>query len=279
MKLCDLNPFLRFAAQFNYISCNNPVIVSDCRLFYVLSGKADIYIENQHYSLEPNSLFYCCGGSEYNIISPEGFAPISINFDLNQQNNAYRMPFPPRNLSTDLTDMVILRHAIDDSLLLNSHYYLKDGSHFYRYIEKIHYEFSNTTLFHQEICSSILKELLIELHRFESNMLPPKVDFIIKYIEANYSQNLTNQELANLVGYHEYHLNRLFLTYTGTNLHNYRLKVRLNQARYFIINTNIPLKAIPEKVGFNSYSHFSSYFKQYFGLSPIQFRNGLKDNI
>ena len=64
MKLYEINPFIRFAALVNYKSKDNPVKVTDCRIFYITGGNADIFIENQHYTLQPGSLFYCCSGSE-----------------------------------------------------------------------------------------------------------------------------------------------------------------------------------------------------------------------
>ena len=101
----------------------------------------------------------------------------------------------------------------------------------------------------------------------------------MKYIEENYEKHLTNKELAALAGYHEYYLNRLFLAATGGNLHSYLLKVRLNRAAYLILNTDLSLQEIQAMVGFNSYPHFSSSFKQQFGFSPAQYRRGLKNRI
>ncbi|MBQ7840172.1 MAG: helix-turn-helix transcriptional regulator [Lachnospiraceae bacterium] len=279
MKLCDMNPHLRFASQITYKAEDNPVKVTDCRIFYTGSGSADIFIENQHYSLSRGSLFYCCGGSQYNIKAPEGFSPLCLNFDLTQQHNAQLLPFSPVSTAKGIPDIAVHFDPVEDSPFLNSHFYLQDGSCIYPYIEKILAEFSGNGAFFREICSSKLKELLIELHRVQKSTTPSTVEFIIKYMEDHYEKDLNNKELAALAGYHEYHLNRLFLAGTGTNLHNYLLKVRLNHASYLILNTDIPLKEIPEKVGFHNYPHFSSYFKQQFGFSPAQYRRHLKDNI
>ena len=279
MKLYEINPYVRFASPINYKAKHNPVKVTDCRIFYVTGGKADIFIENQHYSLEPNSLLYCCGGSEYNIEAPNGFSPICINFDLTQTNNTLTMPISPWKQTQSLRDIPVFYNDIEDSTFLNSHFYLPEASCFLHFVEKILAEFSGNALFCREICGSMLKELLLELHRVQKATAPSKIDFLMKYIETNYARHITNKDLAALTGYHEYYLNRLFLAHTGTNMHNYLLKVRLNRASYLILNTDLPLKAIPEKVGFNSYPHFSSYFKQYFGFSPAEYRKKLREKI
>ena len=85
--------------------------------------------------------------------------------------------------------------------------------------------------------------------------------------------------LSELTGYHEYHLNRLFLTHTNTSLHKYILNVRINEAKKILMNTDLSLAAIAEKVGFNSNTHFSSYFKQVVGLSPLEFRKRFRNKI
>ena len=278
IKLSDINPFLRFAGQFVYKSDDNPVKVTDCRIFYCVDGSADIFIENQHYILHKNSLFYCCGGSEYNIISTSGFEPICFNFDLTQSHCSQTMCLSPQSTLKGIPDMSVIYEEVGDCPLLNSHFCIHDANSFAPAMERILREYSDNGVFSRELCSSILKEQLIELYRYQT-AVPSVVDKVMKYIDANYAENLKNSQLAALAGYHEYYLNRLFLAHTGNSMHHYLLKVRLNHARQLVLNQDIFLSAIPEKVGFNSYSHFSSYFKQFFGISPAEYRKNIKSGI
>ena len=281
IRLFDLNPFLRCAPLTHYKSANNPVRITDCRIFYVTDGSAELIIKNQHYNLIPDSLFYCCGGSEYNIISPDGFVPICLNFDLTQEYNSHLETFPRQKISKPDAPVriPIFFDEVEDSAILNDHFYLENAHQLSHYIQRIQQEFNGNTLYSRELCSGILKELLLELHRVHKTTAPSKIDLVIQYLETNYAENITNKTLADLVGYHEYHLNRLFLSCTGTNLHNYLLKVRMNRASQLILNTDIPLNDIPEKIGFHSYPHFSSYFKQMFGCSPARYRKRTKESI
>ena len=98
IQLCDLNPYLRCAPLTYYKSAHNPVRITDCRIFYITGGHGTIIIQNQHYELLPDSLFYCCGGSEYNIISEDGFYPICLNFDLTQAHNDCHATFPRQKM-------------------------------------------------------------------------------------------------------------------------------------------------------------------------------------
>lgn len=279
MNLCDINPHLRFAAHTSYCSAKkNPVKVTDCRIFYVHSGHCEIFIENEHYSLSKNALFYCCGGSEYSILAPDTVSIFSLNFDLTQQHNTQILPFSPVPVLEITEDTLFYHDELEDSPILNSHLLLGDGSTFFSQINRILSEFANQGMFFRELCSGILKGLLIELHRNQTSS-SSRISYILSYIDSNYADDLCNRDLAALVGYHEYHLNRLFLSYTGTTIHKYILHVRLNQASHLILNTDISLNIIAEKVGFNSYSHFSSCFKQHFGLPPTDYKRKLKNSL
>lgn len=286
MRLFELNPHIRFASQITYSKNNGPVRSADCRIFYIIDGKADIFTQNQHYELQTGSLFYCRSQSIYHIETQAPLSLFSINFDLTQKDNSHTMPFTlipvpegavgscPLSVPAQESDF-----PVENSDFLNSHLFLPDASSFYRDIERICSEYAEAAPLFREMCSSLLKELLIGLHRAPKTASPSTVDFIMKYIEENYEKNLTNKDLAALAGYHEYHLNRLFLASTGVNLHSYLLKVRLNRAAHLILNTDLALQEIQEMVGFNSYPHFSSTFRQQFGFSPAQYRSGLKNRI
>ena len=85
--------------------------------------------------------------------------------------------------------------------------------------------------------------------------------------------------MAELVGYHEYHLNRLFVKHVGMSLHNYLVRYRLSQASYLILNTELSLQDIAAQTGFTSYSNFYTYYKKHYGYSPLEYRKILKGNV
>lgn len=279
MLLCDVNPFIRCILQISYKSANNPVRVGDCRLFYILSGDGEIVIENQHYNLHADSLFYCRAGSEYNIISEGGLSIITFNFDLSQKFNDEISCMSP--VSPD-KKIKILLETISDSNILNSHIFINDASQFYSQIRNAFYEFNSQRILFRQLSGAMLKEILTRLHRIDvsgSDTASDTVSEVIRYIESNYQKEITNKELASIAGYHEYHLNRLFLKHTGTSMHNYILNIRINEAKRLILNTDLPCNIISENVGFKNYTYFSSYFKKEFGFSPAHYRMKFKNKI
>lgn len=279
MRLCDLNPHLRFASALHYAVKSNTVKVIDCRIFFITNGSAQLYIGDTSYALQPGSLFYCCGGSEYTIEASSGFSLISLNFDLTQSHNHLALPFSPAADPQEWDAMAVHFDTVCDSSFLDSHLFVKNAADLRAGIEQVVQTFSSGDRFARELSSAALKTLLIRLHSLNQAQIPPKIAQVRDYIRQNYAKNITNKELAALVGYHEYYLNRIFSTYIGTNLHNYLLTVRLNRASFLILNTDLDLQEISEQAGFGSYPHFSSYFKQVYGYSPIQYRKHLRDGI
>lgn len=280
MKVCDINPHLRFASAMRYAQGYNGrhVRVRDCRIFFVTEGTAQLYIGEESYALVPHSLFFCCAGSDYTIETQGEFSLISLNFDLTQDHRDRVIPFSPW-LADEEGGPAAYFDKVSDSPFLNKWLYLSGASGLQHPLERIVQEFSSNAPYHRELCGTLLKALLLELHRLNTTDIPPKVTYVKEYIEQHYAENITNKELADLVGYHEYYLNRIFSAYTGTNLHAFLVKVRLQRASFLILNSDLELKAIPEQTGFRNYPHFSSYFKKAYGYSPAEYRKRLKENI
>lgn len=282
MNFCDINPFVRFAEPL-YLDKfeSNSTIVKDCRIFYCISGVVDIFIENQHYECVPNSLFYCCEGNIYSIKSNKAEL-ICLNFDLTQKRNRHLAPYTPITVSKNKPVKNITFDDVSDSEFINSHLFVTLAEECEEPLRKILDEFSIQKIYYRENASAILKSILTQLHRHSvggSLTSANAVSRTIAYIRTNYNKPLTNAMLSELTGYHEYHLNRLFLKHTNTSLHKYILNMRINEAKKILLNTDFSLAVIAEKVGFNSNTYFSSYFKQVVGISPLEFRKRFKNKI
>lgn len=282
MNFCDINPFIRFAEYIYHNRAEgHSVFVKDCRIFYTISGKADIFIENQHYELIPNSLFYCAAGSVYKIQS-SGSRLISLNFDLTQRDNTHTEFYPRISIHDNQPVPSINQEHISDCEFINSHLFLANADDFLEPLKKILREFSTQKILYRENSSAVLKNVLVKLYRYSlasTENSATAISRIMDYIKTNYASPLNNEMLSSMSGYHEYHLNRLFMKHTGTSVHKYILNIRINEAKKMLLTTELSLSTIAEKVGFNSNTHFSSYFKQVMGISPLEFRKQFKNKL
>jgi len=282
MKLIDINPHIRYAGQFTYVSQNIRVYVKDCRLFYIIDGKGKIHINNTQLNLKPNTIFYCAGGSDYLIESEEPLLLYVFNFDLSQNHNHLTSCFAPVNFYDSENHIPTDKCHIEDSHFLNSFLLLENDMNFKNIFSEITEEFSSQQIYHKEICNSKLKNLLVELHRTninKSDNSSDAVNKIINYLKENFRKEIKNNELSNLAGYHEYYLNRIFIKRTGTSMHKYILNLRINESKQLLVNTNMPISDIAFEVGFNSNTHFVTYFKKETSLTPFKYRRNFKNNI
>ena len=272
MLLHQIDPYVRFAASvFNGVMPTE-VKVTDCRIFFVEEGVLNIFIDGNCCHLERNSLFYCRGGSTYRVQTLSDVRLVSINFDLNRDYAAQALPIPVCTKPELWADMQVNFEPVEDSSFLNSHLLVEDASWLWEHIRELVREQGENTTLSQLLCSSILKSILLRLHRATGQKMPEKLTLVQDYIREHYAEELTNRDLADLVGYHEYYLNRIFAAHTGMKLHEYLIKVRMEQAAYLILNTALPLSTIAEQVGIRSYPHFSACFKNHFGRSPAKYR-------
>lgn len=282
MNFCDINPFIRFAEYvFHPRFPMEPVFVQDCRILYVISGKADILIESEHFELVPGSLFYCCSGNVYSMQST-GVKMTALNFDLTQENNEHTEFYPRISIYDDTRLPSIECDLIDNAEFMNSYLFITNADDCSEYLNRILKEFSIQKMYYREKAGALLKELLVELYRYSilgAQNSSTTVSQIMDYIKENFYKPLNNEMLSSMSGYHEYHLNRLFMKHVGTSVHKYILNIRINEAKKLLLTTEQPLTYIAEKVGFNSNTHFSSYFKQVIGISPLEFRKQFKNKL
>ena len=281
MLFSDIAPFVRFAEIIHYESEGDPVYVRDCRIFYVLSGEAKICIDDHIYPIGAHTVFYCCSGSTYTI-SSSGIDLICVNFDLTQDNRRREHPYSPVRLSGTGALPPAESCPVEDLRILNQHILLEKGMACRELLEEILGEFSTRRIHYRESASALLKALLVQLLRSSMESVSQSagaVEKIIHHIHTHYNEPMSNALFSRLTGYHEYYLNRLFARHTGSTIHQYILDVRISHARKILLNTDLPLSVIAEKVGFSSNTYFSSYFRQTTGLSPTQFRKKYKNTL
>lgn len=272
MYLSALNPFLRFAAEVCPSGSAWMVKVTDCRIFYVEEGAAQIHIDGAVLSLQRDSLFYCPGGSIYTVVAQPGLRLICLNFDLTREHEQELQSIPVCAHQQQWAQLPVYFSPIEDSSFLNRHLLITDGFRMRNAILELQQEHKKSTPYTSMLTGSLLKTLLLRLHQLPQQELPPQLTTVLAYMRNNYKDPITNQQLGDLVGYHKHHLNRTFYTFTGMTLHEQLNKIRMEQAEHLILNTQLPLSTIAEEVGLCSYPHFSAVFKAAYGCSPVHYR-------
>ncbi len=282
MYIADINPHIRFAQEATYVLKNRRSYVKDCRIFYVLGGRGSIRIQEEEYVLKENTLFYCTGGQTYTINAEDYLHFYALNFDLSQAHRELITPFAPEDLQTTSPTGAVDSCFVEDSGFLNSFFVAEDVGELKNGVATIVKEFAGQQLYFRETCGAVLKKMLIDLHKMNTdaeNNAASAVQKVMDYIHRHYTEEIKNSTLAALVGYHEYYLNRYFVQYTGMSMHKYVLNLRIAEGKRLLLNADLSVADIAAQVGFNSAAHFSAYFKKETDASPLEYRGRFKHRI
>ncbi|MFX3634352.1 MAG: response regulator [Candidatus Pristimantibacillus sp.] len=99
------------------------------------------------------------------------------------------------------------------------------------------------------------------------------VDKARAYLHANYAQKgLTLHEVAHNNHVSPNYLSYLFKKEVGSNLWEYVIKLRMEESKRLLLQTDLRRYEISEKVGYESPEHFSKIFKKYYGVSPSELK-------
>jgi AraC family transcriptional regulator len=94
-----------------------------------------------------------------------------------------------------------------------------------------------------------------------------------RFVRANLAERLDNDLLAALAGFSRRHFIRAFTERGGTTPMRYVHRVRLEEARVLLNDTDLPVAAIAARCGFSHAQHLSTSFRRDTGLTPSQFRS------
>lgn len=99
-----------------------------------------------------------------------------------------------------------------------------------------------------------------------------RISVALKYIEDNYTEPITLEELADVTGYSLSRFKAVFLQKLGCTPANYINTFKLDRAKQLLSCTDETITDIAYGLGWSSSNYFCSVFKKYVGTSPLQYR-------
>jgi len=103
-------------------------------------------------------------------------------------------------------------------------------------------------------------------------LAPGALRRVMEYIDSHLGEDLALESLAAHAGLSTYHFARAFKQSVGMPPHRYLLQQRVKRAGELLKQTEQPLTAIAQSLGFADQSHFSRSFHWLVGLAPSEFR-------
>ncbi|MDT0605620.1 AraC family transcriptional regulator [Croceitalea rosinachiae] len=99
-----------------------------------------------------------------------------------------------------------------------------------------------------------------------------RIEQVIEYINNNLDQSLTLNQLAQVACFSPYHFHRIFVAVTDETVNNFTNRMRLEKGVRLLKFSKVSVLNIALETGFSSAATFSRSFKQYFGLTAMEFR-------
>ncbi|MBQ8212591.1 MAG: AraC family transcriptional regulator [Clostridia bacterium] len=136
---------------------------------------------------------------------------------------------------------------------------------------------------HTPLLTLLIKSELLRLFYFvleygdhhkstTSNQSLKNLQPVLSYINKNFEQNITLEQLANLSNLSVSRFTTKFKQIMGVSAITYVNQVRLKRACQLLITTNDPILNIATVCGFNNISNFNVLFKRAVGCSPHDYR-------
>lgn len=126
-------------------------------------------------------------------------------------------------------------------------------------------------------CFSSLLECVEE--SLISKKIPAKNFYMtraIEYIKENYNQNLSVENIANMLGIERSYLSRLFKIYKNKSTQNYIIDYRIQRAKKMFEEEDLNVSQVCTAVGYTNIYCFSRIFKSRVGMSPKEYREMCK---
>lgn len=99
------------------------------------------------------------------------------------------------------------------------------------------------------------------------------------YIEKHLGQPLTIEELSNVAGFSKYHFSRIFQSILHEPLAHYVNRIRMENALFLLAHRRDKnMTDITYELGFTDSAGFSRAFKNYYGITPREYRKEYSKN-
>lgn len=190
------------------------------------------------------------------------------------------------NSITTLRNFSGLQPILSQPLLLTRETHPRIYDDIYSLLIQIRSEYFNCNEFAELTIQAHLLNMFVKLgenrnveNELFSGMRPIKqqkyiesLNSALEYINENYTEEISLDNLAKHIGFSKYHFSRLFKQYTDYNFSDYLCMRRMKAAEEMLEDASISIMEVALNSGFASISTFNRIFKQKKGITPSEYR-------
>ena len=104
------------------------------------------------------------------------------------------------------------------------------------------------------------------------SMLFSRINQVLK----EHNGRISTSEIAELLNYDGSYLGRIVKSFTGQSLFDYSVTFTMKEARELLINSELSVSEIMNRLDFSNRTHFYKLFKEHYGVTPLQYRKQKK---
>lgn len=268
----------------------NPVDRSVTRLLYISTAR---YSAEWHSTLHTHpcaELFFVTGGRGYLRLASQN-VPITTGDVITVNSNVEHT-----EVSSDELSLEYIVLGIDGLEALSGDkgeagysivHFQSNSESLLFYLHSLLKEIELKLPGYNTVCQDLLEVVLLQLMRrseFTVTFVPTsrkssrEAAIVRRYIENHFKENLTLDDLADVVHVSKYYLSHSFSKAYDTSPINYLLSCRIRESLYLLTETGLSLSEIARTLGFSSPSYFSQSFRRIQGISPMQYRMQNRQN-
>jgi len=123
-----------------------------------------------------------------------------------------------------------------------------------------------------------LDKIVETTQKIENNRSDKSESLIEKaenYINKNFMKDISLDDISRYCNISSYYFSKLFKQETGENYVEYLSRVRIENAKKMLTESEASIKEISYSVGFSDPNYFSRAFKKYEGVSPTEYKDAL----
>lgn len=139
-------------------------------------------------------------------------------------------------------------------------------------ISKTHRGFSQLKEAYLEAVENRQQAFIQDAESIEKDIVQEKMKQAIYYMNENYQKDITLAVVSNYVSMNYTAFSTSFKQYTGMNFVSYLKKLRIDEAKRLLQQTDEKIREISHKVGYENERHFMKTFKSVCGVSPSEYR-------
>lgn len=229
----------------------------------VLDGKGTLVYNGQTYSLECGDCFFidCRAPHSYQSDLDKPWEIIWVHFNGCTSEEYYKLfmaQLPPVFRPVSNAKFISL---LQELLRLNTETY------------------ADTEILTSGLLSNLLTMLLTvnSISEEDDTALQAKLKTVLAYVDANFTAEISLDDLSHRFYISKYYLTREFKRAYGETIFQHIIGLRINYAKRLLRFTDKSVEEISELCGFNDQSYFSKQFKKAENVTCLAFRRRWRD--